>query len=390
FALPTGPVGHAVSRAAGAPNVLSVHGGDLYDPSKRSSAHSHAVLGASVSPIALGSVAGVVQAYDPHDHMVSVCSIVVLLSRIVPWVHAGDPYEPRKLSPAHSHAVLRASVRRIALGADAVVAQSSDPRDNLRRYFAPELQPHVIPLGIAKPPAVECNRDVHGFVDRDLLMISIGRLIDRKRFDRLIAVLAELKDHRVRLVLVGDGPREQELRDMARRLGVANRVHFVGAVDEKTKFELLAISDVYASTSEHEGFGLVFLEAMASGLPIVCYERGGQRDFLQDGRTGYLVPLDDEPAFTDRCRRLLSAPRLRRQMGRANRERAGEFYIDRCARRYEEVFESVIREHRRIAGARVGAARVAGGAKWATSGRTTRCGRRSPAAATLERMSSCP
>jgi len=301
FALPTGPVGHAVSRAAGAPNVLSVHGGDLYDPSKRSSAHSHAVL--------------------------------------------------------------RASVRRIALGADAVVAQSSDTRDNLRRYFAPELQPHVIPLGIAKPPAVECNRDVHGFVDRDLLMISIGRLIDRKRFDRLIAVLAELKDHRVRLVLVGDGPREQELRDMARRLGVANRVHFVGAVDEKTKFELLAISDVYASTSEHEGFGLVFLEAMASGLPIVCYERGGQRDFLQDGRTGYLVPLDDEPAFTDRCRRLLSDPRLRRQMGRANRERAGEFYIDRCARRYEEVFESVIREHRRIAGARVGAARVAGGAK---------------------------
>src|SRR5690606_30402476 len=92
FALPTGPVGHAVSRAARVPNVLSVHGGDLYDPSKRSSAHNHAVL--------------------------------------------------------------RASVRRIALGADAVVAQSADTRDNLRRFFAPEVQPHVIPLGIARPPVV--------------------------------------------------------------------------------------------------------------------------------------------------------------------------------------------------------------------------------------------
>ena len=303
FALPTGPVGHAVSRAAGVPNVLSVHGGDLYDPSKRSSAHSHAVL--------------------------------------------------------------RASVRRIALGADAVVAQSSDTRDNLRRYFAPELQPHVIPLGIAKPPAVEeSDRAAHGFVDRDLVMISIGRLIDRKRFDRLIAVLAELRDYRARLVLVGDGPRERELRDTARRMGVANRVHFAGAVDEKTKFELLAISDLYVSTSEHEGFGLVFLEAMASGLPIVRRERGGQRDFLQDGRTGYLVPLDDERALVQRCRRLLSDERLRREMGRANRARAGEFYIDRCARRYEEVFESVIREHgRRIAGRGVGTAGMAGGAK---------------------------
>jgi len=302
FALPTGPVGHAVSRAAGVPNVLSVHGGDLYDPSKRSSAHSHAVL--------------------------------------------------------------RAAVRRIALGADAVVAQSSDTRDNLRRYFAPELHPHVIPLGITPPLAVRADRAAHGFVDDDVLLISIGRLIDRKRFDRLIAVLAELKDQRARLVLVGDGPREQALRDAARRLGVANRVHFAGAVDERTKFELLAIADVYVSTSEHEGFGLVFLEAMASGVPIVCYERGGQRDFLQDGRSGYLVPLDDEATFTERCRRLIGDARLRREMGRANRARAHEFYIDRCARRYEELFESVVREYRSRATRRgVGTARMAGSAK---------------------------
>ena len=303
FALPTGPVGHVVSRAAGIPNVLSVHGGDLYDPSKRSSAHGHAVL--------------------------------------------------------------RAAVRRLALGADAVVAQSSDTRDNLRRFFAPELDPHVIPLGIAPPPpVVQANREAHGFVDDDLLLIGIGRLIDRKRFDRLIAVLAELKDPRARLVLVGDGPREQWLQDTARRFGVANRVHFTGAVDERTKFELLAISDVYVSTSEHEGFGLVFLEAMASGLPIVCYARGGQRDFLRDGRSGYLVPFDDEAMFTERCRRLLADPKLRREMGQANRARAREFYIDRCARRYEELFESVVREHSSRASSRgVGAARIAGTVK---------------------------
>jgi len=302
FALPTGPVGHAVSRAAGVPNVLSVHGGDLFDPTKRSSAHRHAVL--------------------------------------------------------------RASVRRLALGADAVVAQSSDTRDNLRKYFAPEVEPHVIPLGIAKPPHVVASRDAHGFVPDDIVLISIGRMVDRKRFDRLIAVVAALKDYRVRLVLVGDGPREEELRTTARSLGVANRVHFVGAVDERTKFELLSVSDIYVSTSEHEGFGLVFLEAMASGLPIVSFDRGGQRDFLRDGSSGYLVPLGDENTFTERCRRLIGDPELRRAMGRTNRERVNEFYIDRCARRYEELFESLFRAHgQRVEGRGVRAAGIVGGAR---------------------------
>src|SRR5690606_27349559 len=124
FALPTGPVGHALARIGNVPNVLSVHGGDLFDPSKRSSAHRHASL--------------------------------------------------------------RAVVRRLALAADAVVAQSQDTRDNLNRYYAPEVRPHVIPLGIAAPPRVEASRASHGFRPDDVLLIGIGRLVARKRFDRLI------------------------------------------------------------------------------------------------------------------------------------------------------------------------------------------------------------
>ena len=57
-------------------------------------------------------------------------------------------------------------------------------------------------------------------------------------------------------------------------------------------------ADVFVTTSQHEGFGLVFLEAMAFGLPVVCYDRGGQTDFLKSGETGFVVPLNDESAFT--------------------------------------------------------------------------------------------
>lgn len=304
FALPTGPVGQAVSRAGNLPNVLSVHGGDLYDPSKRSSAHRHGLL--------------------------------------------------------------RASVRRLALGADAVVAQSSDTRDNLRRYFAPEIEPHVVPLGIAPPPPVVTSRAEHGLDERDVLLISVGRLIDRKRVDQLIEVVAALGDRRVKLSLIGAGPREHELREKAARLGVAELVRFEGAVDELTKFKLLSLADLYVSTSEHEGFGLVFLEAMASGLPVVCYARGGQRDFLRNGESGYLVPLHDRTAFAQRCRELIAEPARRAAMGRANRARAREFYIESCARRYEEVFETAIRERalgRRRTAAGAEAARIAEGTK---------------------------
>ena len=285
FALPTGPVGDWLSRVAGAPNVLSVHGGDLYDPSKRSSAHRHALL--------------------------------------------------------------RWSVRRLVLRADAVVAQSSDTLENLRRFFAPEVRAHVIPLGIAQPPKVHCSRAKYGFDRGDVLLISIGRLISRKRIDQLIAAVAEIGDPRVKLVLLGDGPRARELRAAASRLGVDRQVKFMGAVDETTKFELLSVADLYVSTSEHEGFGLVFLEAMASGLPIVCYERGGQSDFLADGSTGHLVPVNDRASFVERCRCLISDPVRRASIGISNRSRIRDFYIERCARRYEEVFEAVIRERRR-------------------------------------------
>ena len=281
FALPSGPVGHLIGRASGVPNVLSVHGGDLYDPSKRSSAHRHAIL--------------------------------------------------------------RACVSRLAHSADAVVAQSLDTEQNLIRFVASDVRAEVIPLGIPAPPAVAASRADYGFSETDILLISVGRLVRRKCVEQLIDITARLEDERVKLVLIGDGPKLASLRDRARRLRIESRVRFFGMVDERTKFELLSVSDLYVSASQHEGFGLVFLEAMASGLPIICYDRGGQRDFLKEGRNGHLVSRNDTEALVARCKTLIDSPARRLEIGRNNDHDARQFYIDRCARRYEELFETVIR-----------------------------------------------
>ncbi len=281
FVLPTGPVGDALSRWAGIPNVLSLHGGDLYDPSK--------------------------------------------------WT-----------SP-HRHGILRLWIRRLLRRADQVVGQSANTLANMRRFYTPELQGVRIPLGIRRvpqglPPA---EREVFGLTSGDVVLVTVGRLVARKAVDQLLRVVAELPAH-VHLLVVGDGPQRANLISLAQTLGLQSRVRFLGYVDESTKLRLLKMADLYVSTSQHEGFGLVFLEAMACGLPVLAYDHGGQRDFLLDGRTGYLVPLNRHEQFLRRCRVLVEDGSMRRAMGAFNRMHVERFYIDRCAARYEAVFEQVV------------------------------------------------
>jgi len=279
FALPSGPVGDMVSRS-GIPNVLSVHGGDLYDPSKWSSPHRHPAL------------------------------------RF--WV--------------------RALLRR----ADAVIAQSRDTLANARRFYCPDLEAEIIPLGIKRPPQVTAPRQSLGFRDDDVLLITVGRLVARKAIDQLVTLMAAPELDKAHLLVVGDGPLEPELRAQATQLGVEHRVRFCGRVSEIEKVQLLRMADVFVSTSQHEGFGLVFLEAMACGLPVVCYDRGGQRDFLERGVTGDVVPLNDRAAFARACQRLILDRAARERAGAENLTRAEEYLIDRCAERYEATLRRVI------------------------------------------------
>lgn len=283
FVLPSGPVGDALARAAGVPNVLTLHGGDLFDPSK--------------------------------------------------WI-----------SP-HRHAPLRAWVRHLMRRADHLVAQSHNTIANARAYYDPDLPITRIPLGIRRPPEVTGRRSDYGFRASDLLLVTVARLVARKSIDQLVALLPELTQ--AHLVILGSGIKEPELRAQASALGVAERVHFFGFVSEIEKFRVLRMADLFVSTSQHEGFGLVFLESMAAGLPVVCYDHGGQSDFLENGVTGGVVTLNDRAAFAQALGALAADPERRVRIGVENRRRAEPFYIDHCAHRYESLFGAVAAAHPR-------------------------------------------
>lgn len=287
FALPTGPVGLRIARQSRVPNVLTVHGGDAYDPSK------------FISP--------------------------------------------------HRHAVLRSMVRRVVRGSFCTVVNSQDTANNVRRYYDPEADVRVLPYGIERPMELEpTTREAHGLSERDFVLVAVGRFVRRKAFDRLIHVLAQIPDPRFKLLLLGDGPLEADLKALASELGVSGRVQFKGFVSEEDKFRLLRISDAFVYTSQHEGFGIVFLEALGAGLPVVCYDKGGQVDFLRDGVNARVVRLNDEDAFRQACEGLAADPERYEAMSKAARETAGGFYIDAYARRHVDIFESAIKTAMRV------------------------------------------
>lgn len=280
FVLPSGPVGDALARCTQIPNVLSVHGGDLYDPSK--------------------------------------------------WT-----------SP-HRHALLRSWVRVLLKRADCVVGQSRNTLHNVRQFFVPELEGKRIPLGIRRPPQDTATRADYGFHADDVLLVTVGRLVQRKAVDQLVCVMPQLAHPRVHLLVVGTGPQEPRLHAQATQLNVLDRIRFLGHLDEAEKFRVLRMSDIFVSTSQHEGFGLVFLEAMACGLPVVCYDHGGQTDFLESERTGFVVPLNDIEAYRHACRSLTASRALRQRASMENFNRVERYYIDHCAQEYEKVFEMTL------------------------------------------------
>lgn len=142
------------------------------------------------------------------------------------------------------------------------------------------------------------------------------------------------------LLLVGDGPEMETLKQLAAELGVAHCVHFAGY--QARPQDYLHVMDVFALTSRAEGMPLVILEAWAAGKPVVCSRVGGIPKLIDDGRTGLLFDSGDEAALTDCLRRLFTDPALARQMGEAGRAHArAEFDTRTMAARYEGVYREV-------------------------------------------------
>ncbi len=166
---------------------------------------------------------------------------------------------------------------------------------------------------------------------RGRAVLTVGRLsrIDQyKGVDRLIEALPRLLPQipDIHLVVVGEGDDRPRLEDLSKSLGLAERVHFLGELRPEALVACYSRCDVFAMPSHGEGFGIVFLEAMALGKPVVGGANGGTPEVVEDGVSGFLVPNGDSEQLAAALERLLTDVELRRQMGLRGRERVSSLY----------------------------------------------------------------
>jgi len=198
----------------------------------------------------------------------------------------------------------------------------------------------VVPNPVVMPQIASESR-------REKIILSVGRMVSTKNFDHLIEIFAALNADEWKLIIVGDDSQGQNhksyLIDLAKRLGVSDRVAFAGERADVQSFYDQA--KIFCTTSSSEGFPNVVAEALASGLPVVSYDCvAGPSDLIASGENGYLIDLFDQRTFRQRLGELVFDEGKRMQMSIKARESVARLSVGLVASRVLEIMQ--IRESR--------------------------------------------
>lgn len=242
-----------------------------------------------------------------------------------------------------------AAERWLSRTADLILATCTDEVGELIGLGAPADRIRVVPCGVdtelfgpSGPLAVRGSR---------FRLLNVGRLVERKGVDTVLRALAGLVPAvDAELVVVGGpepaglagDPEVRRLRGLAARLGIADRVSFVGRLPAAAVAAQYRAADVVVATPWYEPFGLVPLEAMACGAVFVGSAVGGLLDTVRDGETGLLVPPRDPQTLAFQLRRLAGDDRLRARLGAAARRRALRFETARVAADTESAYDELV------------------------------------------------
>lgn len=266
------------------------------------------------------------------------------------------PLLPRGMLRALSRRFSRTQCDRM----DALIVPSSAMRDKLADYGV-RTPMHVIPTGI---PLVDFSggdgvafRSRHGIgADRPVLLF-VGRVAHEKNIDFLLRALelaiAQVPD--LLLVVAGEGPALESLKKLTARLELQEHVLFVGYLDRRAALlDCYRAADAFVFASRTETQGLVLLEAMALGVPVVSTAVMGTRDVVGPGR-GALVPQDNEADFAEHVVRLIRDPQLRAGLAADGRAYVREWHADALARKLAATWQDVIDSRNRATAAVAGA-----------------------------------
>lgn len=278
--------------------------------------------------------------------LVAVAAKPFTRARVVVTVHGGDVF-------SLNGTLMRRIKRAVLRSADAVVVNSSATRKACEE-LCPERSYEVIPMGIDTDTFKPAGPSAAGdrVQQRDFTVLFVGRLTEDKGVIDLLQALELLQASgaRFRAIVVGSGNQEEELRRFVEQRDLRSCVEFTGWVGSEDLVAYYHAADVFVgpsivgSTGWKEALGLVFVEALATGLPVIATDTGGIADVVEDGVTGYLVDQQSPHQLFEKLRLLYEdrplLARLSRQ-GRATVEQ--RFSWATVGSRYEELFAAVLK-----------------------------------------------
>jgi len=269
--------------------------------------------------------------------------------RIVTFAHGEE------MSIADSSRQLKILSRWVYKASTLIIANSLNT-ETLLRSLVPAARIAVIHPGVA--PAdflfpeeeLEHDRIAYGFTHDDVVLVTIARMEARKNHANVLKAMRRLLDSGLLLkyLIIGGGGEEQTLRTLVKDLCLEREVKFTGFLPDRERSLAMALADIHIMPSINygqvfEGFGIVFIEAAAAGIPSIAGNTGGQGEADLHGKTGFVIDGANVEAIVAAIRQLVEKPRLRREMGEAGRRWA-------AAHEWRSVAVKTFEEIRRVTG----------------------------------------
>lgn len=229
---------------------------------------------------------------------------------------------------------------------DEIVTINREDYKRAKKMYAPSVK-YIHGIGI-NPNRMKIkgeNGDIYqelALKDENFLMVSVGELNENKNHQVIIKALGKLKDKSIHYVVCGKGEQLENLKKLAEKLEVSNNVHFLGY-----RLDVLDIckkANLFVFPSYREGLPISPLEAMYCGLPLITSNIRGPVDFMEEGKTGYLISPDNIDGFAEKIKKLKNNPKLCEKIGENNRLAVRPFLLNSSKREVLNLVNDILKE----------------------------------------------
>jgi glycosyltransferase involved in cell wall biosynthesis len=270
-----------------------------------------------ISPVSLLFSRNIVLAFAPYGYSIYLMYIFKIFKKNIVY-HTSWPYWDRKRYVKNSNLFTK-KLWESFLKNTKTICSTNKTKKEIEKFGA---------LAFHVPHCVDCSMFKPGPKEKQIKILYVGRMNEEKGILSLLKIIEKINSKNVKFVFVGKGPLDQTIKEKSKTLPIE---HLGFVKDRKNLAKIYSESDIFVLNSyatEHweELFGIVLVEAMASGLPVISTDCIGPKEIVKNNKNGFLIPQKDDKALSDKLNLLIKDKKLREKFGKNSRELAIKNY----------------------------------------------------------------